>query len=106
VNGARDGVTYQKLVTRSQAPFSLSRYDVTLLGKVTSVDPPLHLIVNFHFGKPLDTDIVEQERRLVADKEIGRVTLAVESDSGESEGVYSVVTGNKNLPVTVVFFIC
>jgi len=41
VNGARDRVTYQKLVTRSRAPFTLSRYGVTLCGNVTSVDAPL-----------------------------------------------------------------
>jgi hypothetical protein len=31
-----------------------------------------------HFGEPLDTEIVERERRLAADKGAGRPTLAVE----------------------------
>jgi len=39
VEGTRDRVTYQKLVTRSRVPSTLSRYGVTLRGNVTSVDP-------------------------------------------------------------------
>ena len=38
----------------------------------------LNFNVNFHPGKPSDTEIAEQERRLAADKGIGRVILAVE----------------------------
>jgi hypothetical protein len=55
----------------------------------------LNFIANFDSGKPLDTEIFEQERRLAAYKEIGRLTLAVEEESGASRVVYSVVTGNK-----------
>ena len=42
VDGTRARVTYQKLVTRSLVPSTLSRYGVTTRGNVTSVDP--------HFG--------------------------------------------------------
>jgi len=37
----------------------------------------LNFIVTFHFGEPLDTEIVERERRLAANKGIERLTLAV-----------------------------
>jgi len=39
------------------------------------------------FEKPLDTEIVERERRLAADKGIGRLTLAVQYDSDKCEVV-------------------
>ena len=48
-----------------------------------------------HFGEPLDTEIVERERRLAADKGIGRLILAVEYESGAVEVVNSVVIENK-----------
>jgi len=41
VEGTCDRVTYQKLVTRSRVPSTLSRHGVTLRGNVTSVDPAL-----------------------------------------------------------------
>jgi hypothetical protein len=40
VDGTHDRVTYQKLVTRSRVPSTLSRYGVTIRGNVTSVYPP------------------------------------------------------------------
>jgi hypothetical protein len=43
----------------------------------------------------LDTESFEQERRLAADKGTGRLTLAVEWESGASELVDSVVTENE-----------
>ena len=39
----------------------------------------------------MDTEIVERERRLAADKEIGRLMLAVECESGARKVVYSAV---------------
>jgi hypothetical protein len=40
VDGTRDRVTCQKLVTRSRVPSTLSRYGVTVRGNVTSVYLP------------------------------------------------------------------
>jgi hypothetical protein len=59
-------------------------------------------------GKLLDTEIFEQERPSAVDKGIVTLTLAVESESGTSEVVYSVVTENKGYyfwrEAKVVFF--
>jgi hypothetical protein len=56
----------------------------------------------------LDTEIIEREKRLAADKGIGRLMLAVEYESGESEVVCSVVIENKGYyfwrEAKVVFF--
>jgi hypothetical protein len=47
-----------------------------------------NFIVNVHSGKPLDTEIIEQEKGLRADKGTGSVG---------SDVVYSVGTGNKKV---------
>jgi hypothetical protein len=56
----------------------------------------------------LDTEIVERERRLAADKGTGRLMLAVEYESGAREVVYSAVIENKGYyfwrEAKVVFF--
>jgi hypothetical protein len=44
----------------------------------SSVQSVLNFVVNFDSGKPLDTETFEQERLLAADKEIGKLKLAVE----------------------------
>ena len=68
-----------------------------LLASVAGSSGPsvLNFLVDFDSRKPLDTDIFERARRLAANKEIGRLTLAVESDSGAGEVVFSVVTKTK-----------
>ena len=52
--------------------------------------------------------IFQRESRLAADKEIWILMLAVKSEGGVSEVVYSVVTENKRLlvlgEITVAFF--
>jgi len=50
----------------------------------------------------MDTDFFQRESRLAADKSIGRLTLAV-VESGASEVLYSVVTGNNKKYIYILF---
>jgi hypothetical protein len=61
----------------------------------------LNFIVNVHSGEQLDTEIVEWESRLAADKGTGILTPAVEKDSGASEVVHSVVTKKPKVIISV-----
>jgi hypothetical protein len=60
----------------------------TLGIKICELTEEIGVWLYLSFREPLDTAIVERETRLAADKETGRLTLAVEYDSSRSEVVY------------------